>query len=274
MAFKSIVVFADGSLNGIARARMSETFARDHEAHVDLYVFAELPGRPCREGAVALVDLMRDAREDAAKAAAAMRKFLPRDRFDIQSIEATEEEIAKWAAALARTSDLAIVGRPMAEDQSRADTEILNGVLFESGRPCLVIPRWNDTRSFGKSVLVAYKGVREAARALHDALPILERAEIVRLLTIDPQPEVEGEGPVALGRLVRNLSRRSIPVETPLTRGSDGAPQNMILNALDEFGSDLLVMGGYGHARIRQFLMGGVTRTMLRECPTPLLLAH
>jgi nucleotide-binding universal stress UspA family protein len=217
---------------------------------------------------------MREARDDAAKAVAAMRKFLPRDRFDIQSIDATRDEIAKWAAALARTADLAIVGRPMEEDQSAADTEILNGVLFESGRPCLVIPRWNDARSFGKSVLVAYKGVREAARALHDALPMLERAEIVRLLTIDPQSEMEGEGPVALGRLVRNLSRSGIPVETPLTRLSNVAPQNMILNALEEFGSDLLVMGGYGHARIRQFFLGGVTRTMLLECPTPMLLAH
>ena len=127
MALKDILVFADGSLNGIARARMSASFALEHEAHVDLYVFAQMAVRPYGEGAVVLTEMMEQARqiarEDAGKAVAAMRKFLPHERFDIQTIEATASEVAKSAATLARAADLVIVGRPIEEDLSVVDTE-------------------------------------------------------------------------------------------------------------------------------------------------------
>jgi nucleotide-binding universal stress UspA family protein len=237
-----------------------------------------MPVRPYGAGAVALVEMMDEARqaarEDAGKAVTAMRKFLPRDRFEIQTIEATLGEVAKSAAALARAADLVVVGRPMDEDKSRVDTEILNGVLFESGRPCLVVPRWNDARTFGKRVLVAYKSTREAARALHDALPILKRAEVVRMLVVDPKTDGKGEDPIALGRILNHLSRHGAMVEPPLTRASDHTPQDAIINALREFESDLVVMGGYGHSRLREMVFGGVTHALLRECPTPLFLAH
>jgi nucleotide-binding universal stress UspA family protein len=278
MGLKDILVFADGSLNGIARARMSAAFAQDYDAHVDLYVIAQMPVRPYGEGGGALMEMMEEARQvardDAGKAVTAMRKFLPRESFEILTIEATSSEVAGSAAALARAADLVIVGRPMEEDQSRVDTEILNGVLFESGRPCLVIPRWNDARTFGKKVLVAYRGTREAARALHDALPILQRAEIVRLLVVDPRGDAHGEDPIGLGRMLSHLCRHGVTIETPLTRTAHGAPQDAISSALREFEADLLVMGGYGHSRLREFIFGGVTRAMLRECPTAMLLAH
>ena len=92
------------------------------------------------------------------------------------------------------------------------------------------------------NVLVAYKGEREAARALHDGIPILQRAKIVRLSVADPRSEAEGEDPIGLGRLIRSLSRHGVPVEAPLMRLADGSPQEAMMNALGEFNSDLLVM--------------------------------
>jgi nucleotide-binding universal stress UspA family protein len=270
MELKDILVFADGSLNGIARARMSADFARAHDAHVELCVIAELPVRPYGEAATVLSDMIEEARQLAREGA--VRKFLPSDRFDIRSAEATSRDAARLAGALARAADLVILGRPIAEDCSALDAEILEGVLFESGRPCLVIPRWNDVRPFGKRILIAYKAKREAARALHDALPILRQAEAVRLVVIDPRSEFEGEGALALSRLASHLSRHGVPIEAPWSVG--GPPQDVLINELRAFAADLLVMGGYGHSRLRERILGGVTEGMLRACPTPILLAH
>jgi nucleotide-binding universal stress UspA family protein len=74
--------------------------------------------------------------------------------------------------------------------------------------------------------------------------------------------------------MLSHLCRHGVTIETPLTRTAHGAPQDAISSALREFEADLLVMGGYGHSRLREFIFGGVTRAMLRECPTAMLLAH
>jgi nucleotide-binding universal stress UspA family protein len=276
MALKDILVFADGSLNGIARARMSGEFARAHDAHVDLCVVAEMPVRPYGEAAVVLADMLEEARqvarEDAGNAVEAMRKFLSPDRFDVRAAEAAKGEASGLAATLARAADLVIVGRPIEEDRSTLDSEILDGVLFLSGRPCLVIPRWNDARAFGKRVLIAYKAAREAARALHDALPVLRAAEKARLVVVDARSEAEGEGPLALSRLASHLARHGVALED--SRSLKGPPQEALMHELKAFEADLLVMGGYGHSRLRERVFGGVTEAMLRTCPTPMLLAH
>jgi nucleotide-binding universal stress UspA family protein len=276
MELRDILVFADGSQNGVARARMSAELARAHDAHVELWVIAELPVRPYGEAAIVLADTIEEARqvarEGADQAVAALRKSLPSERFEIRSAEATIGDAAKLAGGLARGADLIIVGRPIEEDRSDLDAEILDGVLFASGRPCLVIPRWNDMKAFGKRILVAYKGTREAARALHDALPILRRAETVRLVVAGPQSEFEGEGPLALSRLASHLARHGVAIEEP--RSVDGPPQDALMSELHAFEADLLVMGGYGHSRLRERVFGGVTEMMLRACPAPILLAH
>jgi nucleotide-binding universal stress UspA family protein len=144
--------------------------------------------------------------------------------------------------------------------------------LFRSGRPVLVMPAAWKGETIGKRVVVAWKPKREAARAVADAAPFLSEADQVTVVTVDARPESQGAG---AGRdICTNLARKGVAVEL---RNIDGMGQGAETALLDEaraLEADLIVMGGYGHSRLREFVFGGVTRALSRTPPIPVLLSH
>ena len=146
-------------------------------------------------------------------------------------------------------------------------------IVFGSGRPVLLLPQRSRARELAlDNVVIAWDGSRPAARAVADALPMLERAKEVRILTVVNEKELSSESPAA--ELAKYLERRGIDA-TP--DGIDGAGRR-IGEVLDSYLSsqqpDLLVMGAYGHSRVREFILGGATRSMLIKPPLPILLSH
>lgn len=179
------------------------------------------------------------------------------------------------AALHARHVDLVVLGleRPLRDGTLRLFSHLLAG----SGRPVLAVPvgtlvtPWPDGRV--DCAVVAWKSTKEAARAVHDALPLLCRANRVEVLTIRRDARAAPEQPGIEVQLA-HLSRHGLRVQHA-EREANGQPTSQrILQYLATCHAGLLVAGGYGHARARQWLLGGVTRALLERCPVPVLFSH
>lgn len=146
-------------------------------------------------------------------------------------------------------------------------------IVFGSGRPVLLLPQRNRTRELAlDTVVIAWDGSRPAARAVADALPILERAKKVHVLTALNEKELGSEWPAA--ELSKYLERRGIDATADCIDAA-GRPIGEILSSyVTSNQADLLVMGAYGHSRLREFILGGATRSMFFNSPLPILLSH
>ncbi|MEQ1610118.1 MAG: universal stress protein [Hyphomonadaceae bacterium] len=169
-----------------------------------------------------------------------------------------------------RHADIAVVGRPRA-DFGQA---LVEGPLFESGRPVLVVPPVWKSQQIGGSVLVCWKPTREAARALADADDFLLNARQVTVVTVDARPSEDGYSPRPGFDIAAHLARRGVSVQLAnldsLGRTEAGAVQEHAL----AIGADLVVMGAYGRSRMSEFIFGGMTREMLRSASLPVLMAN
>jgi len=279
VSWKSILVFADGSDNGLARAEMAGALAVQHGASLEVCVPACMPNL-LASGGVQLAsevfdEVSRVARDGASAAAtrilSALRSLKGRLRCDTP--EAPLASMPRLAGALARACDVTLVGQPIMEDLSRLDDALLEGALLRSGRPCLILPRWNEPREWGKRILIAWKGTREAARAVHDALPLLQRASSVRIFQSGEGAELDGEGPAGLSRLAGHLAQHGVRIEA-FRVGPAAEAGSAILNEANDWSADLIVMGGYGHSAFRERALGGATRSAIRSSKLPVLLSH
>jgi len=163
-------------------------------------------------------------------------------------------------------SDLIVAPRATAEDV--VARSILETVLLESGRP-LVIPAISAMPASFERIAIAWKPTSQAARAVAAALPLLVRAKEVVVVSVEEQEAAHHEA----DRLVRNLAWHGIRATTaPLKPGPGGAGATLLATARDR--ADLLVMGGYGHSRLREWVFGGFTQLVLADAPLPVLIAH
>ncbi|HJV84444.1 MAG TPA: universal stress protein [Noviherbaspirillum sp.] len=173
-------------------------------------------------------------------------------------------------------SDLLIVGQVDADDPLDVPDNLPEYVLMNSGRPVLVCPLASRTTSIGKRCVIAWDGSLEASRAITGALPILRRAASVLLCVVDPEIGRGAHGQEPGADIALYLARHDIRTEVTCTSaGSSRADIGTVLLAeAARFDTDLLVMGGYGHSRLREVVLGGVTATVLRTMNLPVLMAH
>jgi nucleotide-binding universal stress UspA family protein len=170
----------------------------------------------------------------------------------------------------ARHADLTVVRRPNLDS---ADA-IVEGALFESGRPIVVVPPDWKSRAVGKSVVVCWKPTREAARALGDAGEFLETADRVTVATVDAKPSVSGYGDHPGADIAAHLARRGLKVELANLDSMGRSQAKTIQDHAMAVNADLIVMGGYGRSRLSEFIFGGMTREMLQTSDIPVLMAH
>jgi nucleotide-binding universal stress UspA family protein len=186
-----------------------------------------------------------------------------------------EGDVAEIASLHARYADLVLVGQrepaPLAGHPGRALPERL---LLGVGRPILVVPYVGVFKTVGDRVLVAWNASREATRAVNDALPILQRASQVTVLAINPRGGVSGDGDVPGADLALHLSRHGVNAEASWIKAEDIDVAVMLLSRACDLQADLIVMGGYGHSRVREIVLGGATREILRTMTVPTLLSH
>jgi nucleotide-binding universal stress UspA family protein len=280
MSWRDILVFADGSGDGMARMRLAQAVAGFHQAHLEAVAVVQLPSPLYGPGRGALAEIyagaVKTAREEGAQAIAALRALTPQtpDQVTLHTEDAFLADVRALAARAARTADLVILGQPEDFDRSDLGTEILVGALLGGGRPCLMFPRWIEPHAWGKRALIAWKGTPEAARAVQAALPLLKLAEKVRLCLVNPRTERTGEDPRSVARLASYLTRHGVQVEEPSIRESREGPEKLFASEIDGFNADLLVMGAYSRPRFQEIVFGGMTAAMIREAKIPVLLMH
>jgi nucleotide-binding universal stress UspA family protein len=170
----------------------------------------------------------------------------------------------------ARMRDLTILPAVLEDYNYRWFAE---SIVFGSGRPLVILPPRGGTLEFALgTIVIAWDGSRPAARAVADALPMLERAREVRILTVVNEKELSSELPAA--ELSRYLERRGIAAKSDCVDAAGSQISEVFRTYLTSHQTDLLVMGAYGHSRVRQFILGGATRSMLSKPPVPILLSH
>ncbi|HJS05243.1 MAG TPA: universal stress protein [Variovorax sp.] len=172
-----------------------------------------------------------------------------------------------------RSSDLVVVG----QDDSASDSdlpvhELVSRVMLDAGRPVLVVPYAGKFAEVGQNVLMAWDGSRAAAVAMREALPLLTHARRVTLVSFRRTASTQGDE-LLIPEMTRWLQRHGVQatVEQHVTEiGTSDA----LLSRVSDVGADLVVMGGYGHSRLRERVLGGVTRGVLTHMTVPVLIAH
>ena len=174
-------------------------------------------------------------------------------------------------ARLARRFDLSILGQPEPE-QPALDRLIVEAALFDAGRPVLVVPYIQRAGLKLDRILLCWDGSRSAARAVADALPFLRRGKLVEVVTVASEPAKSDEMPGA--DIAHHLARHGVEVELKRIVTAETDVANTILSHAADSSADFLVMGGYGHSRLREFVLGGVTREILTSMTVPTLMSH
>ena len=281
MALKDILVHLDGSKQTEARLRLGANLARKHGAHLAaLYVVdIELPLIASADagGGIAMAGIIDQMREQAlAEAAKAEAMVHDRSRMDGLSIEwrLVEGVAVEQVALHARYADVVIVGQHDPDGSNPQATAIVEHVLFSAGRPVLVVPYAGEHPVAGNRVLVGWKPSREAARAVNDALGILSKAEMATVFSVNPKNGIDAHGEEPGADIALHLARHGIKVEVEHTVAPDVADADILLNQASEMSADLIVIGAYGHSRIREMVLGGVTRTLLKQMTVPVLMSH
>jgi nucleotide-binding universal stress UspA family protein len=179
---------------------------------------------------------------------------------------------AELAAMHARYSDLVVlgVGRPL-ED---ADRRVFSGVVSGGGRPVLLVPAGTSTIASAGHVVVAWKPSREAARAVHDAMPILQQAGSVDVVMVEPDPDQGGPGDLGGCDIATHLARHGLAVNVvQLPRSAQSTGEAILMHA-QQSRADLIVAGAYSRARALEQVFGGVTRHLLEHATIPVLFSH
>ena len=174
-----------------------------------------------------------------------------------------------------RCANLFVMGQPEPDDPAMLFAqELVTTAIVSTGRPTLIVPYVGARSSLGENVLVAWDGGREASRAIADALPLLERARQVTVVAVDSGTNGHAVDTQSTSRLTAYLHANGVAASISHDDATEISIGERLLSRAADLGSDLIVMGGYGHARLREFVLGGVTRTMLESMTVPVLMSH
>jgi len=170
-------------------------------------------------------------------------------------------------------ADLVVIARPESAGQSAGPPDLAESLVLSSGRPIIMFPP-RGTVSQIRRILVAWNATRESIRAVADALPLLVKAKAVQVLVVDHERNRASHGQEPGADIARHLTRHGAQVEVQrLSAGGKDVGQ-LLLSQAAAFGADLLVMGAYGHSQLREWMFGGVTRTVLYQAVLPVLLSR
>jgi len=284
MSFMSLLVFADDSAASAPRLETAIAMAERHGAQLTACALTEQPAYYYGVGTEVAADVYLEDVErakviaqgvaDAASARLTQSGHASGQNGGARWATGTPAAISEIAARHARYADLSLIGQPHDCAQETVLTKVFEGVLLDSGRPAVMVPKGWSGGSFGGRVLIAWTPCKEAARAVADAMPFIEAAESVHVAMVDPKTGEDAHGEEPGADLAAALARHRVPVTVDALPSAGNSVADRLLTHAAECGADLIVMGGYGHWRLRESLFGGVTRDMIRQSDVPLLLAH
>ena len=278
MSYKTILVHLNDTRRAEALLEPAVRLATRYNAHlIGLHVYAGVPAPPIPlpygsdvVGAVAAAQL-KEAEEIAATFArlTAEQPFVAEWRVE----KGPGIDPAGIVMDHSRAADLVIAGQSDPDWDATPLQDVAERLALGAGRPVLVVPYVGRYPEIGRNVVIAWKAARESARAVFDALPMLELAEQVQILEVG---ETGRRGRVAKAdaSIAATLARHGIKATVRTSIADEISVGDEILSRIADMGADLLVMGAYGHSRVRQLVFGGVTRHIARHMTVPTLLSH
>jgi nucleotide-binding universal stress UspA family protein len=280
MGYRTILV----CLNEVDRAavllQVAGDIAQTHEAHlIGLFVIPGLRIYPA-SGMGMTPDLFEAHREmfmGHSEAARALFDAQMREKDllgEWRLVESGSPLVAETAIEHARQSDLVVASQSSPESGSGVESDFAGRIATESGRPVLLVPYYGRFDHCGRRALIGWNGTREAARAAFDAVPILKHADLVHVSRIDAEEPEDEAGSYPGAELAKALARHGIKTTAERLARSEVDAGEALLSHASDVGADLIVMGAYGHGRLREFVLGGATRTILQTMTVPVLMSH
>ena len=279
MDTKSILIHLDHSIGCRNRLAAAFDLCRRFDAEllglfvvpdyvVPSYVEAQI-------GADLLSEVTEQARTRARDTLAAYRQLAEEAKVKLDA-HVVEGQYIPILREHSKYADLLLLGQDHPDDPDNISYGLADALLFEGACACMVIPHGGEILSPGRRVLLAWNASRESAHALRQALPILHRADEVVVLSSEPR---QGNVTTARGHphadeLAHYLRAHGIDSVSSGISDGEMSPTDAIIGQAADMDADLIVMGAYGHARLREIILGGVTHDLLKQAPVPLLLAH
>ena len=281
MSLKTILVLLDECEDSTARLDVACSLADAHGAHLSALAMSQqhatYTGAGLDAGA-AMVDVgqVEESRKQAQSIASAAKKHIDARGILGEARWMSHEAfgLREAAGVQGRHADLTIAGQPAEGFSPYLREAVLEGALFSSGRPVLLVPAQWDKALKASHVIVAWDASRQAARALSDAALFLDRAANTTIVIVDPKPGYEGFGPDPGADIAAVLARHCSKVALDRIPSAGASVAEALLARAADTASDLIVMGGYGHSVLRESVFGGVSREMIEKTTVPLLLSH
>jgi nucleotide-binding universal stress UspA family protein len=256
--------------------------ARKHDARLDVLQLMVMPSSSMFNPWAIVADpgfaqIYTDLREMAQTKASTLRKTIANMGVagEVHTLESFCLDPASLASEAARATDLIVIARP---HDAPLDTAIVHGyfatLLQETGRPILVVPSSHLPTFPPRRALVAWADTAESARALHDAMPLLEQCEAVEVLLVDPVATALEAHEKRGSRVIHTLNTRGIKARLTTCKSRGKPIGEMILAEARRGGAELIVAGGYGHGKVREWVLGGTTRDLFHDASIPVLFAH
>lgn len=278
MSYKDILVYVDESKSCDHRIDAAVRLAQAHEAHLIGLCVAVEARLPAYIRSQLFANVLAQQEQQATERAQALAERFTRKvsganlSVDCRAERCPEPALPHLISTHARYVDLVVFGQPDPDEVIIGSLDLATEVALSVGRPVLIVPYIGAQATLGERIMVAWDAGRESTRAVNDALPFLERASAVYVLVVGSGADGHGEQPGA--DLALHLARHGCKAEAQYTVSGEVSVGDTILSRISDNGVDLLVMGAYGHARLREFILGGVTEHMMKHMTVPVLMSH
>lgn len=287
MALKDVLVYVDQSEHALERLRLAADLARRHQSRLTALYVREL--NPVQLHQQNIAELGQGSSEAITRTNRQIRQSIDgaveRLRSALQEIRREYELEVEWRCLdgvgsmvvpqHARFADLCILSQDVSAAATATGYTFSEELLFVAGRPVIFVPARGSFKTLGQHILVAWNSSRAATRGVNDALPLIERAQQVTVLAVNPVEFAERYGALPPQQMVEHLRRHGAAAKGVWL--SDVAPESIadaVLAEAHKVGADLIVAGAFGHPRLWEKLMGGVTRDLLARMNLRVLMSY
>ena len=277
MSYKTILLHLDTDKRVAERIELALALADTFDSHlVGLFALSapHIPSYALAEAGPVVVEVEARHRAEAARSAEAMFKSATARHGRSAEWRATPRDALAAATLSARYADLVVIGQHEPGNSSGVTPAFGEELVLSAGRPVLLVPYAGHFAQIGRRVLVAWNAGQEAARAVSDALPLLARASTVQVVAFNPAEGGADHGDIPGADIGLVLARHGVKVSVAQQQSEEVDIGNQLLSRAADIEADLIVMGAYGHSRMRELVLGGVTRTLLDTMTVPVLMSH
>jgi nucleotide-binding universal stress UspA family protein len=287
VALKDVLVYVDQSEHAFERLRLAADLARRHQTRLTVLYVRELNSAQRHEQSIA--ELGQGSSEAISQTNRHIRqsidKAIEQLRLEIGEIKCEYKLEMEWRCLEgvsstvvpqhARFADLCILSQDVSAAATATGYSFSEELLFVSGRPVIFVPAHGSFRTLGKNILVAWNSSRAATRSVNDALPLIERAQQVTVLAVNQVEFAKRYGALPTENMVEHLKRHGAAVKGVWRNNvSSDLIADVVQAEVHKAGADLIVAGAFGHPRLWEKLMGGVTRDLLARMSLPLLMSY